>query len=89
MYLLAIELSIGPDTMEHVVAHSLTQRKVAASIKDDVEREELRAIRVIRESIADGSSNKDDNMDGKEEEGGSEEVDSSGGKESSSPIVRN
>ena len=50
MRLLAIELSIGPDTMEHVVAHSLTQRKVAASIKDDVEREELRA---IRESIAD------------------------------------
>ena len=34
----------------------------------------------IRESIADSSSNKDDNMDGKEEEEGSEEVDSSGGK---------
>ena len=75
--------------MEHVVAHSLTQRKVVTSIKDDVAREELREIRVIRESIADNSSNKYDNMDGKEEEGGSEEVDSSGGKESSSPIVGN
>ena len=50
MRLLAIELSIGPDTIEHVVANSLAQRKALSSIKADVEREELRA---IRESIAD------------------------------------
>ena len=61
-----------------MVANCLAQRKALFSIKADVEREELRAIRAIRESIADASSNKDDNIDGKEEEDGNEEVDSSG-----------
>ena len=50
MRLLASKLSIGPDTIENVVAKSLAQRKALSSIKADVEREELRA---IRESIAD------------------------------------
>ena len=53
MRLLAIELRIEPDTIKHVVANSLAQRKAVYSIKADVEREELRAIRAIRESIAD------------------------------------
>ena len=78
MRLLAIELSIRPDTIEHVVANCLAQQKALFSIKADVEREELRAIRAFMESIADASSNKDDNIDGKEEEDGNEEVDSSG-----------
>ena len=47
MDLLEIKLSIEPGTMEHTVAHSLTQRKAFASIKADVEREELRAIKTI------------------------------------------
>ena len=45
MRLLAIELRIEPDTIKHVVANSLAQRKAVYSIKADVEREELRAIR--------------------------------------------
>ena len=78
MDLLHIELSIEPGTMEHTVTHSLARRKAFASIRADLEREELRAIRAFMESIADASSNKDDNIDGEEEEDGSEEVDSSG-----------
>ena len=79
MELLAIELSIEPNTKEHTIANSLAERKAFAIIKARVEREQSRA---IKKSKANDKSNKDDNMDDKEEEEGSEEMDSSGGKES-------
>ena len=77
--LVSNEQSIEHNTLAHISANSVAQRKAFAIIKDDVEREISRS---IRESKANDNSNKDDNMDDNEEEEGSEEMDSSGGEES-------
>ena len=84
VHLLAIELSIEPNTIKHTVANSIAKRKAFASIQDEVAEEERKANEEVK---ADDNSDKDNNMDGKEEEKESGEVDSSIEDESSSPVV--
>ena len=81
MHLLAIEKNIVPNSKEHNYVHNVAEQKAFAVIRKEVENEKQRAIKA---SKANDDSNKDDNMDEKEEEAGSEKVDSSGVEESSS-----